>query len=303
MEKNLAGNLSRYRYGPFPVYIPLATSFPVSPPKLFPFSPKKSLLMHAKKRNPQLQSVLKPTTNQEKDEEAEEEEESLIEEELDDGTFMEDSDFLEDEFELEDRDLYAGDGSGGGGIQLAGTWWDRKALALAEEVSMSFGGDLKIYAFKTSINSTIRVRIEKLSKKSGSPSMTDIEDFASAYRARLNEAELAGAIPEDISLEVSSPGVERIIRIPQELDRFKDFPMYVKYVSEGAATGSLQENEGVFKLVSFDMESSHCTWSVADVKRNREQAGKGRPLSKKQRQWRLQTPFHSLRLVRLYSEC
>ena len=36
---------------------------------------------------------------------------------------------------------------------------------MAEEVSMSFEGDLKIYAFKTLVNSTIQVRIEKLSNK------------------------------------------------------------------------------------------------------------------------------------------
>lgn len=61
--------------------------------------------------------------------------------------------------------MKAGDGGEGGGISLAGTWWDKKALNLAEEVSMSFDGDLKIYAFKTIVNSIIRVRIEKLSSK------------------------------------------------------------------------------------------------------------------------------------------
>lgn len=105
------------------------------------------------------------------------------------------------------------------------------------------------------------------------------------------------------TFQVSSPGVERIVRIPQELDRFKDLPMYVKYAIQGAAVGSPEDSDGVFKLVSFDMESSYCTWSIADVRKNREQAGKGRPLTKKQREWRLQTPFDSLRLVRLYSDC
>lgn len=36
----------------------------------------------------------------------------------------------------------------------------------------------------------------------GSPSMTDIEDFSSAYRACLDEAVVAGAIPDNYSLEV-----------------------------------------------------------------------------------------------------
>lgn len=58
-----------------------------------------------------------------------------------------------------------GDGAAGGGVSLAGMWWDKEALAIAEEVSKSFGGDLKIYAFKTCANSVIRVRIEKLSTR------------------------------------------------------------------------------------------------------------------------------------------
>lgn len=79
--------------------------------------------------------------------------------------------------------------------------------------------------------------------------------------------------------------------------------MYVKYTTTDAATSSIQENDGVFKLISYDMELCQCIWGVADVKINRKQAGKGRPLSKKQREWRLQTPFEDLRLVRLYSDC
>lgn len=62
--------------------------------------------------------------------------------------------------------LKAGDGGSGGGISLAGTWWDKKALAIAKEVTESFDGDLQIYAFRTLLrNSAIQVRIEKLSNK------------------------------------------------------------------------------------------------------------------------------------------
>jgi len=61
--------------------------------------------------------------------------------------------------------LKAGDGDAGGGISLAGTWWDKKALAIAKDVNLSFDGELQIYAFKTLLNSTIQVRIENLSKK------------------------------------------------------------------------------------------------------------------------------------------
>lgn len=97
----------------------------------------------------------------------------------------------------------AGDGSGGGGIKLAGTLWDKEALALAEKVCESFDGDLGIYAFKTLPNSTIQVRIERLTNKFGSPTMEDIEAYSTIYRAKLAEAEQAKTIPDNISLEVS----------------------------------------------------------------------------------------------------
>ncbi|KAK9270029.1 hypothetical protein L1049_025602 [Liquidambar formosana] len=260
--------------------------------------PKYSCITHAKKKNTESEPVLKPTIIEEVY--VDDEEEEVLLDNFDDGELMDED--IKDEYDADDAELYAGDGGGGGGIKLAGTWWDQKALALSEEVSLSFDGDLKIYAFKTLANSTIQVRIEKLSNKSGSPSMTDIEVFSSAYRARLDEAELAGSIPENISLEVSSPGVERVVQIPQDFDRFKDRPMYVKYVSELAATGSSTESDGIFKLVSFDLETNCCTWGLADVRINREKAGKGRPLSKKQREWRLNISFDSLRLVQLYSD-
>ncbi|XXG46284.1 hypothetical protein AAC387_Pa02g1163 [Persea americana] len=97
----------------------------------------------------------------------------------------------------------------------------------------------------------------------------------------------------------SFPGVERIVQIPQELEWFKDFPMYVKYVTEEAATESSKESGGVLNLASLDLESSYCCiWNIADVRKNREQAGRGRPLSRKQRV-SISNAFDSLHLVHI----
>ncbi|XP_066347323.1 uncharacterized protein [Miscanthus floridulus] len=242
----------------------------------------------------------------EEDEEVEEEEDFDAEE----GDIMDDDEEFEDDYEFEDdfesddeQDLYAGDGGAGGGISLAGTWWDKEALALAEQVSASFDDDLKIYAFMTAANLTIRVRIEKMSTRYGSPTIDDIEAYTIAYRAKLDDAESTGKIPKNISLEVSSPGVERVIRIREELERFKERAMYVRYTTTSDEAATPQEGDGVLRLISYDMDLRECTWGIADVKINRQQSGKGRPLSKKQREWRLETPFESLKLVRLYSEC
>ncbi|CAI9755866.1 unnamed protein product [Fraxinus pennsylvanica] len=264
--------------------------------------PKKPSIAFAKKRNsqPKSEPILEPSIIE--DVSMNEDEDMEDDPFLEDEELVDDDGYFEDEYFAEEAESFVGDGAGGGGLSLAGTAWDRKAYEIAEEVALSFDGELSIYAFKTLLNATIQVRIERLTNKSGSPSMTDIEAFSATYRARLDEAEAAGSIPENISLEVSSPGVERIVRIPQDLERFRDRNMYVKYVTEVVETGLSSEHDGVFRLISFDSEANSCTWGLADVRVNREKAGKGRPLSKKQREWRINTPFDSLHLVRLYSE-
>ncbi|XP_006300530.2 uncharacterized protein LOC17896508 [Capsella rubella] len=286
----------------------LTTDFRIGYPAApFRRTPNFSFEIQAKKSKKKT-SVVEPEPNKVEEllfeeEDEEEGEELLLPEEIQDellmdGEFDEDDDDFEFD-ESEEEELYAGDGGGGGGIKLAGTLWDKEALTLAEKVCESFDGDLGIYAFKTLPNSTIQVRIERLTNKSGSPTMEDIEAYSTIYRAKLAEAELAKSIPDNISLEVSSPGVERVVRLPQDLDRYKDRPMYVRYTKEDTET----EGDGIFKLVSFDVENKSCVWGIADIRVNREKAGKGRPLNKKQREWRLETAFESLRLVRLHSEC
>ncbi|KAK4859709.1 hypothetical protein QYF36_010375 [Acer negundo] len=201
----------------------------------FKFPNSNYLTVHAKKK-----TVLEPNLVEEVLMEEEDEEEEL--------RFQHFEDDDEGEYFEDDSQVYVGDGSGGGGIALAGTRWDKEALAIAEDVCLSFDGDLKIYAFKTLPNSTIQVRIEKMSNKSGSPGIEDIEAFTASYRAKLEEAEIAKSIPENVSVEVSSPGVERVVRIPQELDRFKDRAMYVKYVGELATAVTLKMNIHVLQF-------------------------------------------------------
>lgn len=132
-------------------------SFRACPPAS---APNRAFASLARKRDSQPEPVLKPAI-------VEEEEDAVIFDGFDDDALddeYEDGNF-EDEYLEDDAEVYAGDGGGGGGISLAGTWWDKEALAIAQEVSRSFDGDLKIYAFKTLLNCTIQVRIENLSKR------------------------------------------------------------------------------------------------------------------------------------------
>jgi len=105
------------------------------------------------------------------------------------------------------------------------------------------------------------------------------------------------------SLQVSSPGAERLLKVPEDLDRFKDMAMRVQYLVEGDSNLDSKQNllkDGIFLLESVDTQADHCVWKLADVKENRAEAGKGRPLNRKQKDWRLQTSFTSVKKVTLY---
>lgn len=78
--------------------------------------------------------------------------------------------------------------------------------------------------------------------------------------------------------------------------------MYVKYTTHDDNATSSSETDRILRLKSFNLETKCCTWGLADVRVNREKAGKGRPLNKKQREWQVDTPFDSLVLVRIYAD-
>ncbi|KAL3694876.1 hypothetical protein R1sor_008527 [Riccia sorocarpa] len=205
-----------------------------------------------------------------------------------------DDEELDEDFWEEEGEAMVGDGGDGGGVALGETRWGKKAFELAEVTVKEMGTDFTIYAFKTSPDGQIRVRLDKMSEQYGSPTMKEIEDFIVKYRAILDSCEV---IPDNISVEVSSPGAERMVKIPGELERFKQLPMYVQYYEDESRK---VEKDGVLELDSLDSGSGMTVWKLANVKLNRELSGKGRPLNSKQRKWRAQVPADSLKLVRLY---
>ncbi|CAM6098040.1 unnamed protein product [Calypogeia fissa] len=201
----------------------------------------------------------------------------------------------DDEFWDDDEgDVVAGDGGTGGGVVVGETEWGKKALDVATQVVAECGKDLSIFAFKASSDRVIRVRLDKLTDRYGSPTLKDIENFSRKFSAILEESGEAGTMPKDIDVEVSSPGAERVVRVPDDLERFKELPMYVQYL-EGET-----DQDGVFELESVDRDASLSVWKIANVKLNREVKGRGRPLNNKQKKWRATLPFASLKQVRLY---
>ncbi|PKI52729.1 hypothetical protein CRG98_026880, partial [Punica granatum] len=202
------------------------------------------------------------------------------------------------EEEEEEAEPELGDGGDGGGIVLNNVPWGEQALEIAREVFSQFGDDLELFAFKTTSHGYIYSRIDKLSNKYGCPSMEEIEGYSQEYKKRLDEAGALGKIPKNLALEVSSPGAERLLKVPDDLSRFEDLPMRVNYIEDGATAS--QEKTGVFFLDSVETDSGTCIWKLADVKENRDPQSKGRGLSRKQKDWRLKLPYGNCRMVTLY---
>lgn len=205
------------------------------------------------------------------------------------------SDGWEEEEEVEPK---LGDGGDGGGVVLQGLPWGDRTLSIAREVLLSFGDDTELFAFKTTPRGYVFVRLDKLSQPYGCPSIEELESYCQEYRKRLEEVGALGEIPKNLAVEVSTPGAERILKVPEDLSRFKAMPMRVCY-SEGSGT----ETNGVFFLESVEMESENCVWKLADVKENRDPESKGRPLNRKRRDWRLTLPFKMHGMVSLYLDC
>ncbi|CAL9088497.1 unnamed protein product [Musa textilis] len=210
-----------------------------------------------------------------------------------------------EEEEEEEAEPVFGDGGGGGGVVLGGVRWGERVLSVAREVlDLHFGEDLVMYALKVSPRGYVYVRLDKLTNKYGCPSIEEIESFNSLYKKRLDEMLESGEMPLDLALEVSSPGAERLLKVPEDLNRFKEMPMRVQYLEEEeeevAESKRRKQKVGVFLIESTYADAGQCVWKLADVRENRAESGKGRPLSRKQRDWRLQLPFEAVKKVTLY---
>ncbi|KAG4165450.1 hypothetical protein ERO13_A13G083700v2 [Gossypium hirsutum] len=215
------------------------------------------------------------------------------------GTAEDDGEFT-DEWEEEDETVEpkVGDGGDGGGIVLQGLPWGESALSIAHDALKLFSDDIKLYAFKTTPRGYIYVRLDKLSDEYGCPSMEELQSYSQEYKKRLDEAGERREIPDDLALQVSSPGAERILKVPDDLDRFKDMAMRVCYIED--AGSNYTEKSGVFLLDS--VEEENCVWKLAEVKENRDPNSKGRPFSRKQKDWRLKLPFDKHKMIMLYLE-
>lgn len=168
--------------------------------------------------------------------------------------------------------------------------WEPRARQLAEQ-SLMHGFSIYDFSVSYSKNEThIKVYLDKLNDEYGSPKVEDCEQFSTLYSMKLDALEGNGEIPSNYSLEVSSPGAERELKLPQELDRFKQLPMKVFFMNENE-----KPDHRILNYVS--MNETISKWRIADVKANRKA---GLISAKKTKPAELNIPVDQLNKVQLF---
>lgn len=203
-----------------------------------------------------------------------------------------DDEFLDDWEELEE-DM-------GPELSTGGVDWGEKALAVVQQLldgdAAAEAGlqDIRLFSFRAIPSSKrLDIRLDKLTDQYGSPSLDDVAAFSRHFNAAY-EAAVGEAAAGEIEVEVSSAGAERQVRVPAELERFAKLPMRVEYC--------LEEDKVDTKVLSFeshDAAAALTRWRLADVRVNRT-GGKGRGLSRKQRDAVYELPLSAIRRVNLH---
>lgn len=175
-------------------------------------------------------------------------------------------------------------------IVLENTDWGQKALDCAQQV-LENKNEFALYAFRAyNASKRIDVRIDKLTDTYGSPTLDEIGEFSRDFN-QLLESNLGEEAAGSIEIEVSSPGAERSVKIPDELLRFKALPMAV------CSTDAPEPR--IFNFLSVLEDGTTTVWAYADVRANRSM-GKGRGLSKKQKEMQFTIPIENIISVNIH---
>ncbi len=98
----------------------------------------------------------------------------------------------------------------------------------------------------------IEINLDNLEHFYGSVSLGDCEAISHTLHKALDER-----FPnENYTLQVSSAGAEREIKIPGDLERFKNLPMKIRFVDENGLEKAevvhfISQKEGVFEFQSY----------------------------------------------------
>lgn len=170
--------------------------------------------------------------------------------------------------------------------------WGKKALDCVMDI-LGKDDTMELYSFRAiSGRKCVDIRLDKITDQYGSPSLDEIGAFSRAFN-ELFEASVGEEAAGEIEIEVSSPGATRAVKIPHELSRFSSLPMVV--CSKDTPEPRIFEFVELIDTIS----PPSVVWRYADVKANRS-LGKGRGLSKKQKELTITIPLEDLVSVNLH---
>lgn len=201
---------------------------------------------------------------------------------------------LDEDFDVEEEVTLDEDfeGANGEDIDTAGTEYGALALECLRKALEEDGlkGEYDIFSFKVNTaRKRVLVSIDKLQDKYGSPTLDELTTIVRAHNTILDSR----GFPDDVAIEVASPGATRKLRVPQELARFRDLMMEVSYKDPESA-------EVVTKTMEItDVTDEDVEWKLADVESNRS-GKKGQGMNKKSREWRMRMPLADILSARLF---
>ncbi|CAL5222919.1 g5352 [Coccomyxa viridis] len=199
-----------------------------------------------------------------------------------------------DEDEEDEDDPPVASSSGQGPIiEVAGMpSWGDAALESAQSVLQQPDLEgLQLYSFRAAAKrDRLYIRLDKLKDKYGSPSLDEVSLFSREFYNAL-EAKIGEQAAGELSVEVSSPGAERTVRVPSELERFRELPMLVTHEAES------EKGSRVLRLIELDTEAGSSVWGLANVRVNRDKRQK---LTKKQETQRFEIPLSAIKQARLH---
>ncbi|GIL81705.1 hypothetical protein Vretimale_1345 [Volvox reticuliferus] len=179
-------------------------------------------------------------------------------------------------------------------VATGGTAWGEVVLrAIQEVLAQPAMKGLEVYLFRAlPAGRKVDIRLDKLDDLYGSPSIDDIERFQRSLFAVLDR-EMGPEAAGEISFEVSSPGAERLVRVPDELTRFAELPLQVEY-----RTSDDKDVSSVLLFVGLDEAAGLSSWRLANVRANA--TVKGRALSKRQLAQLITVPLAQISRVRIH---
>ena len=150
--------------------------------------------------------------------------------------------------------------------------WEEIGYRIAQEV---LPNGFEIYDFRvlrSKRHVDIQIRLDNHESPLNSPTLAECASFSRSYRSRLDKAiqnhqrDNPGAFHGNYTLEVSSPGVYREIRLPDDLERFQEHPMKVRYRGKNKDI----ELSEVLQFVELGKDGK-LIWKMADTRFNQRQ--------------------------------